>query len=79
MHLHGRTIGWFAHPQVEVLPFSRLKEEDVVAIIEISKFVQLIELRFRIQLGVFSTMGEKRMEVIHEVSVPIGDTAGAEN
>ena len=34
VHLHSGTIWWLAHPAVEILSFSCLKEEDVVAVVE---------------------------------------------
>ena len=79
MHLHCRTVWRLAHPQVEVFPLSRLEEENVVTVIEVGKFIQLVELCFRIQFGVFAAMGQKRVEVVHEVSVSVGDAAGAED
>jgi len=44
MHLYRRSIRRFTHPQVQILSFSSLKEEDIVAIVQLCQFVQLVQL-----------------------------------
>lgn len=35
MHLHGRAIGRFADPYVEVFALARFEEKDVVAVVKL--------------------------------------------
>ena len=39
----GRTVGSFAHPYVEIFALARLKVEDIVAVIEVCEFVELVK------------------------------------
>lgn len=64
-----RTIGSLAHPQVQILAFPCLEEKDIVAVVEFGEFVQLIQLRFCIELGIFAGMGKEGGKVVKEVSV----------
>ena len=69
MHLNGRTIGRFGDPGVKVLAFSGFEEENIVARVEISEFVELVEFGFRVELGVFARMGKERVEVVDEMAM----------
>lgn len=53
VHLNCWSIGGFAHPQVQVLALSCFEKKDVVAVVELSKFVELVELCFGIELDIF--------------------------
>ena len=44
VHLDSRSVGRLAHPQVQILSFPGLKEEYIVAVIELGQFVQLVKL-----------------------------------
>lgn len=39
VELDGGTVRRLAHPDVEILAFARLEEEDIVAVVEISELV----------------------------------------
>ena len=56
VHFHCRPIRRLARPQIQILAFPSLKEEDVVAIIKFSELVQLVKFRFRIEFDILSTM-----------------------
>ena len=49
MHLDGRAIGRFAHPDVEVFSLAGFEEEDVVAIVKFGKLIKLVELGFCVE------------------------------
>ena len=42
MHLDGRAVGGLAHPGVEILAFSSLEEENIVAVVQFRQFIELI-------------------------------------
>ena len=71
MHLDRRPIGRFAHPYVKVFAFTRLEEENVVAVVELGEFVELVKLSFRVEFCVFAAVREEGIEVIEEMSVPV--------
>lgn len=48
VQLDAWPVRGFAHPHVKILPFSRLEEENVVAVVEVCNLVQVIELRLRV-------------------------------
>lgn len=75
MHLHGRAIGRFADPYVEVFALSGFEEEDVIAVVELGKFVQLVELGLGVQLRIFAAVGKEKVEIVEEMSMSIGDSA----
>ncbi len=57
MAFHSGTVGGFAHPYVEVFALAGFEEEDVVAVVEVGKLVQLVEFRFGVELCVFAAVG----------------------
>jgi hypothetical protein len=44
MHLDGWTVGCFAHPRIQILAFPGFEEENIVAVVELSELVQLVQL-----------------------------------
>lgn len=72
MHLHGRAIGGFAHPYVEVFTLARFEEENIVAIVEFGEFVKLVQFGFCVELRIFAAVREKGVEVVEEVTMPVG-------
>lgn len=58
MHLDCWPIRRFAHPYVEIFALPRLEEQNVVAIIQLGKFVELVKLCLCVQLRVFATVWE---------------------
>lgn len=70
MHLDCRPIRRFAHPYIKVFALARFEEENIVAVVELREFVELVEFSFRVEFGVFAAVGEKGIEVIEEMSVP---------
>lgn len=72
MHLHGRAIGGFAHPYVEVFTLARFEEENIVTIVEFGEFVKLIQFGFGIEFRIFAAMREKGVEVVEEVTMSVG-------
>ena len=79
MHLYRRSIGRLAHPYVEIFPFPCFEKEDVIAIVELSQFIQLVELCFCIELCIFATMGKEGVQIVQEMSVSVGHAARGEN
>lgn len=50
-----------AHPYVEILGFTGVEEETIVAVLEFSQFVELVQFRFRIEFRYYDFMeGENR-------------------
>jgi hypothetical protein len=56
MHLDSGTIWRFTHPRVEILSFPGFKEEHIVAVVQFSKLVQLVELGLGVELCLFSAV-----------------------
>lgn len=73
MHLHGRAIGRFAHPYVEVLALARFEEENIVTIIEFGEFVKLVKFCFCVEFSIFAAVREEGVEVIEEVTMTVGN------
>jgi len=71
VHLDRRTVWWFAHPEVEIFALARFEEEDVVAVVHVGEFVQLIKFAFGIEFGVFAAVREERVEVVKQVTMSI--------
>lgn len=71
MELHSRTIRRLREPDVEILGLSGLEEEDIVAIVQIGELVQLVEVGFRVEFGVFAGVRKERVEVVQQVAVAI--------
>ena len=69
VHFDRRAVWGFGQPNVEVFAFARLEEEDVVAVVEVGELVELVELGFCVEFGVFFAVGEEGVEVGEEVSV----------
>lgn len=71
MQLDARSIRGFAHPHVKILPFPRLEEEDVVAVVQIRNLVQVVKLRLRVQLSIFTAVGKHSDYVFEKVAMSI--------
>lgn len=69
VHFDGGAVGGFAHPDVEVFGFAGFEEEDVVAVVEVGEFVELVEFGFRVEFGVFATVREEGVQVVEEVTM----------
>lgn len=69
VHLDCRAVWHLARPHIKILSFPRLEEENIVAVVQFSQLVQLIQLRFRVKLGVLAAMGHHGREVVEKVSV----------
>ena len=44
VHLDGRSIWCLAHPRIQVLAFTRFEKENIIAIVQIGKLIELVEL-----------------------------------
>ena len=51
------------------MTFARFEEEDVVAIVQVGEFVELRQLRFGVELGVFATVWEEGVQVGEEMAM----------
>jgi hypothetical protein len=69
VHLDGGAVGRLGQPDVEILAFAGFEEEDVVAVVEVGKLVELRELGFGVEFGIFARVGEERVQVIEKVAV----------
>lgn len=67
--LDRRSIGYLAHPNIEILPFSRLEEENIVAILNGGEFVELVQLRLRVELGILAAMRKHRGNIVKKMTV----------
>lgn len=56
MELDGGTVWRLAHPDVEILALTSLEEKDVVAVVEVGKFVQLVKFRLGVEFCVLATV-----------------------
>lgn len=71
VHLHGRSIGSFTHPYVEVFALARFKEENIVTVVEFGEFVELVKFGFSVEFRILAAMREKRVKVVEEVPMPV--------
>lgn len=69
MELDSRAVRDLAEPHVKILSLSRLKEEDVVAVVEFGQLVELVELRLGIELGILSAVRKHRGDIVQEMAV----------
>jgi hypothetical protein len=58
-----RTIGRFGEPEVQVLCFAGLEEEDVVAVVEVCELVEVGEVGFGVEFGIFAAMWKESVEI----------------
>jgi len=63
VHLERGAIGRLGEPDVEVFAFARLEVHDVVAVVEVGELVELLELGFGVEFGVFAGVGEEGVQV----------------
>jgi hypothetical protein len=61
VELDSGTIRRFAHPHVEIPPFSCFEEQDIIAVIQVGKLIQLKQLGFRVEFRFFATVRKKRV------------------
>ncbi len=71
MELDGRAVGDFCQPQVKIFAFPCFGKQTIVAIVQLGKFVELVQLRLGIELDLFTTVREHRRKVIQEVPMPV--------
>lgn len=48
MHLDSGPIWYLAHPYVKIFALPRLEEKHIVAVVEFSKLIELVELCLRV-------------------------------
>ena len=63
VHLERGPVGRFGEPDVEVFALARLEVHDVVAVVEVGELVELLQLGFGVEFGVFAGVGEEGVEV----------------
>lgn len=73
------AVWGFGEPEIEVFGFARFEEEDVVAVVKVGELVELGEVSFGVEFGVFAAVGEEGIEVAEEVSMAVGDAARGEH
>lgn len=56
MEFDGRTVWRLAHPDVEILCLTSFEEEDIVAVVQIGEFVQLVKFGLCVEFCVFATV-----------------------
>lgn len=70
VHLNGGSVRGFTHPSVQIFALSCLKEEDIVAVVKLCQFVQLIKLSFGVELRIFAAMWKQGVEVVDQMAMP---------
>lgn len=50
VHFHRWTIRGFAHPAIEILSFSRFEKEDIIAVVQLGEFIELVEFGFGVSV-----------------------------
>ena len=71
VHFDRGAVGGLGEPDVEVFAFARLEEHDVVAVVEVGELVELGELGFGVEFGIFAAVGEEGVQVGEEVPVSV--------
>jgi len=46
MKFDRRSVWRFAHPDIQVFAFAGFEEQDIVAVVEVGEFVELVKLGF---------------------------------
>jgi len=72
VHLQRGPVWGFGEPDVEVFALARFEEHDVVTVVEVGELVELGELRFRVEFGIFAAVREEGVEVAEKVAVSEG-------
>ena len=72
VEFYGGAVGRVAEPEVEVFAFAGFEEEDVVAVVEVGELVELGEVGFCVEFGVFAGVWEEGVKVGEEVAVSVG-------
>ena len=57
MHLDRWAVWGLAHPDVQVFALPSLKEQHIVAIVEIRQLVELVQLGLGVELRIFPAVG----------------------
>jgi len=69
VHLDGWSIGCFAHPEIKIHSLASFEKDRIVAVIQFCQFVQLVELRFCVQLRILPAVRQQRHKVIEEMAM----------
>ena len=72
MHLDGRSVGRFAHPDVEIFALARFEEQDVVAIIKFGELIELVQFAFGVKFSILTAVRQEGVKIIEEVTVSLG-------
>lgn len=64
MHLNSRSIWRLAHPCVQIFALARLEEKNIVAVVEFSELVQLVELGLGVELCFLATVREEGSNIV---------------
>jgi hypothetical protein len=66
-------------PQVQILSLPCLEEEDVIAVVQLRKFAQLVQFTLGVELGVLPTVGHHRSEIIQKMAMSECNTSRRED
>lgn len=69
VHFDCRAIWRFAHPNIKIFAFSSFEKEYIIAIIQLGKFIQLIQLGFGVEFCIFAAVREKGIDIVEEMPV----------
>lgn len=53
------TVGNFAQPHIQIFALPRFKEENVVAVVELSQLIELAQSGFGVEFGILSAVREQ--------------------
>ena len=56
MHLDRWSVRRLRKPYVEVFAFARFEEHDVVAVVEVGELIELGQLGFGVEFGIFAAV-----------------------
>lgn len=79
IEFHCGTIGRLQDPEVKVLVLSCLEEKNVVAVIQLSNFVELVQVLLGIEFGLFSSMWHQVCQILNQVTMPVSDASGRDD
>lgn len=75
VELESWAVWRLGDPKVKVLMFAGFEKKDVVAVVELSDLIKLVQVFLGVELGLFSGVGHQLGQILDEMSVSVGDAS----
>jgi len=71
MHLDGRPVRSLAHPEVQILAFAGLEKHDIVAVVQLCEFVELVEFCLCVEFRFLAAVRQERVDIVQEMAMSV--------